>query len=126
MEQGDCASHYQQRNGRTDSPYCCNAGGKFLCYYDTTYINIKTDKAVLYTTADYKNGSYVYEINKFNYDDVNFVFQIDKSEPFVEEEVIDVEKTDNELFGFNIVNLIWIIILTGALVALIMLSKRFK
>lgn len=120
----NCFEKYSVVN--KDDYYYINAGGKFLCYYDTTYINIKTDKAVLYTTADYKNGSYVYEINKFNYDDVNFVFQIDKSEPFIEEEVIDVEKTDNELFGFNIVNLIWIIILTGALVALIMLSKRFK
>ena len=80
---------------------------------------------MLHTTAKYKDGVYVYEINKDNYKDVNIIFQIDKDEPFIEAEVIE-EELKKENNGIDIGNIIWIIILGAAFVGLVVLSKKYK
>lgn len=89
-----------------DDYFYIKAYGKFNCYYDDTYINIKTDRRVINQNADsYKDGVYTWKITKDKMDNVNILFQVEKDEVFEEpvneeNKSIDFMSIIGLIFGF--------------------------
>lgn len=75
----NCFDNYVVLN--EDDYYYIKATGKFNCYYGKTNINIRTDKKVIYSTAqNVSNNNYSWTIDEDNKDNVNILFQMSKTE----------------------------------------------
>lgn len=103
-----------------DNYFYVKAFGKFNCYYDDTKINIKTDRKVINSNHDsYKDGVYTWNIDRDKSNNVNIIFQVDKENHFVEDDISS--KKEN---GFDLLTIVGIILGIGALVILGIIMKK--
>lgn len=103
-----------------DNYFYVKAFGKFNCYYDDTKINIKTDRKVINSNHDsYKNGVYTWNIDRDKSNNVNIIFQVDKENHFVEDDISS--KKEN---GIDLLTIVGIILGIGALVILGIIMKK--
>lgn len=103
-----------------DNYFYVKAFGKFNCYYDDTKINIKTDRKVINSNHDsYKDGVYTWNIDRDKSNNVNIIFQVDKENHFVEDD-ISIKKEN----GIDLLTIVGIILGIGALVILGIIMKK--
>lgn len=103
-----------------DNYFYVKAFGKFNCYYDDTKINIKTDRKVINSNHDsYKDGVYTWNIDRDKSNNVNIIFQVDKENHFVEDDISS--KKEN---GIDLLTIVGIILGIGALVILGIIMKK--